>query len=477
MGFDSTSRVIIDWPGGTGPRVPTSIAYDSKDGVSWGFECAENGESLKHLSLIELMRLGDETHDLVEHRATRAAWIDFLRHLHDHIRDFVSSDSGISRKTWADMTIEFHFTLPDRVLVARPLSYERAVGKLKDVLRAAGIGTQGRNCAALSLSETEAIARSVFGNQTYGDDCTLLVKVGEVDISLVSPSTDMISKALMAFVDVTSATGSNEVFAGYIQPLLQRHPTKYSTVAVIATGATADRCADELRRAVKSEKPSLSVVPSALPDSGPLGAAAEGLLIHRNAWARSRRNPIVSMNHDTPNLFIRVRDDTGVLKPTRGKYYSKLYPGIHTDDVAIDLTAVRGRSGVTPLSFDVFFTSCPLPGSRIPGATLADDKDHRYMKLCTIRSSVSAPSLQRGYSKSQSTHIVRSSLRLFAMEPFKAGPQFQFLVQDDESGKYVPQETEVTWDAEPPYMVWPPQTVVGQRYDKELASDSESNID
>lgn len=100
----------------------------------------------------------DEDNAPVPPYSNRRRLTHFLRRLYNHIRGVILSALAVEQYVWAEMAIEFHFTLPDAF--RRALAPERKLftDKLKDILRSVGIGTERYHYAMLGLTEMEAVS-------------------------------------------------------------------------------------------------------------------------------------------------------------------------------------------------------------------------------------------------------------------------------------------------------------------------------
>lgn len=478
MTRDAVVHSIREWPGGIGPRVPTSVSPQWQGSepsssappewpgsrLSWGFQCAWS-EIVQRPSLLEFLELGADSGTVPEHREElRAAWVYFLSSLYSHIRESISKDLQMDRQTWDAAAVEFHFSLPDMVLL-KP--HWAALAKLKGIIREAGIGTEAGHCVILGLAEIEAVATAVLGGDGSEYLRTLLVKVGEGAVSLLEPSWEgqLYSRSRKPY-NVTvlpGAVGDKELLARDIQPRLQN----ISSIAIVATGPTAQPCADALRNALDSNTP--SAVPGGprvlrvLPAGETYTAAVEGLLVRRQAWGTTERPLPVFRDSNIPCLFTRLSE------PSNNLDVSRLMYTMTNTIVRFEVETVRPeRPNLTQLQFDIFFT---FDTRRAPGwvSTKAGERPSGLTRLCSVRSSIEGESFEampvkdKWYTLSSRTvYIVRFSLRLLAMEPSKQGPQFQLFVRDGASHEETRRETEVTWHAEPPHTIWPPGMVARQ---------------
>lgn len=459
MAKDTAVHGIREWPGGTGPRVPTTVCPHGPGSLpSWGFQCIGR-ELFQRLSLAEFLQLGVASGSAPKHFGEmRDAWVYFLSSLRRHIRESVSKELGTDRQAWAEMAVEFHFSLPDMIRLSPPW----ALARLKRIIRHAGFGTEAQHCAILGLTETEAVATTVLGEDASSGLDTLVVKVGEGNVSILESSWKALlysrSQTPPGVVVLPCTTEAKEIFTRHIQPRLRKNVR----VAIVGTGPTTGPCADALRSTLKSNSPFAWRAPCVLPDSGGYGAAVEGLFTRRQAWKSTERRLPFFQDANIPCMFIQLSDPSNILDTSRLVYT------MTNTVVRFEVPTVREQPPApAPLQFDISY----LATERVQGWVSAKPATARGLtRLCTVRSSVDANSFEalgvkdKWYKSSRTIHVVRFSLHLFAMEPSRVGPQFQVFVRKCGSkGGEVQREAEVTWHAEPPHVVWPSGVVAGRR--------------
>lgn len=171
---------ISSWPGGSGRRVPTSVAYGSQGEISsWGFQCTEDTCSNLNLTVLIENADGQPISTMSPHANRRPRLTDFLRCLYRHVKRVISSALGVRRGTWAKMAMEFHFILPEAFRTAEAPSRERFTNEMKGILREVGIGTESNHYAVLGFTQMEATSMVALDKQASRTPDGLLVFVSE----------------------------------------------------------------------------------------------------------------------------------------------------------------------------------------------------------------------------------------------------------------------------------------------------------
>lgn len=205
-------------------RVPTSVAYGAQGELSsWGFQCA--GHSHSNPSLTALMDDANEnptSHVSPRENSRRLA--DFLQRLYGHVKEVISSALDAQQQAWAEMGIEFHFTLPDAFRWARVLSRERFTNTLKDILREVGIGTARHHYAILGFTQTEAASIIALKRQRPRAPNELLVFLSEGCAALLGSNQSAIGIDEAFIGSVRCLPRFEDVFAEYVLERLRAFP-------------------------------------------------------------------------------------------------------------------------------------------------------------------------------------------------------------------------------------------------------------
>ncbi|KAM4054455.1 Hsp70 family chaperone [Hirsutella rhossiliensis] len=165
-------QVINDWPG-SGDRgerkVPSSLIYNADGSLSsWGFLCADDDNwdaGRTRRDLFKLFLDNDavavaQEQGLVNAPSSAAdakrCTTDYLRKVYAHVKETIERHMGLRRQmgsSWADLVVLFLFSVPTT------WTRMKTIIMFKDVIRAAGFGTEGlRHEAQVDLTKAEAAA-------------------------------------------------------------------------------------------------------------------------------------------------------------------------------------------------------------------------------------------------------------------------------------------------------------------------------